>query len=203
LAELNVEQGGDSPLNFFAEPEDQGFIEDLLEDDEDAALAFFDSDQAPLEDEFTEIFADVGNDDGLATLDAHEVVTRIRLTFLLLTLLAAAVLAFLVRGAARLLAPAAVATATTFPFAILALLLYLVFRPDEEVSLGSLIEILDISIGDILRDYAISFGLSVVALVAGLIWSVAAAEAPRRYFERAFPARGAGPPDDSPSSRTH
>lgn len=188
LRSLEVEEPGDSPLNFFAEPEDPGLLDELLGDDEDQ-LAFFAADESPLSDEFAQVLDEVG-DDEVGSLDAHQAITRLRLTFAILTAVSAVALGMLVQGGGfRLLAPATVAFATSLPFAVIAFLLYVVLRPDEEVSLGSLFELLDIGIGDILRDYMIVFGVSALAVIMGLIWTVVGSERPRGLFERAFPAR--------------
>jgi hypothetical protein len=190
LRTLAVEEPGDSPLNFFAEPEDQGLLDDLLGGDEGDPLAFFAADSSPLSDEFAQVFEEAG-DDEVGTLDAHEAITRLRLTLAILTAVSAVALGMLVQGGGfRLLAPATVALVTSFPFAVVAFLLYVLLRPDEEVSLGSLFELLDIGIGDILRDYMIVFGVSALAVIAGLIWTVVASERPRRLFENFFPAPG-------------
>jgi hypothetical protein len=190
LRTLEVEEPGDSALDFFAEPEDPGFLDEVFNGGDSDPLAFFSSDGPPLEEELAQVLDEAGDDD-IATLDAHQAITRLRLTFVVLTLASAVTLGVLVQGGGlRLLAPATVAMATSFPFAVFAFLLYVVLRPDEEVSLGSLFELLDISIGDILRDYMIVFGVSALAVIVGLIWTVVASQRPRALFERAFPPAG-------------
>lgn len=192
LQALNVERAGDSPLNFFQQVEDDdGLLDIFFEDDERDPLAFFASDEAPLEDEFSEIFDRAGDDDGLGTLDAHEAVNRLRWTFGLLALASAVALGLLVTGGgARLLAPATVAAATSFPFAVLAFLLYVILRPDDELSLGSLFSLIDISIGDVLRDYMIVFGVSCLAVIAGMSGRLWARSGPAVCSSAPFRAAG-------------
>ncbi|HEX5939443.1 MAG TPA: hypothetical protein VFZ12_03710, partial [Dehalococcoidia bacterium] len=82
LRTLSVDEPGDSPLDFFAEPENDGLFDDVFGEGADDPLAFFEADEGFLGQEIAEVIDEAG-DDEFATLDAHEAVTRLRLTFII------------------------------------------------------------------------------------------------------------------------